>query len=85
MWLGRLDTINMYDVCYNLGQEADIVSETELIVKMNTQEKQFLPICRDYFGRGIFIQIQVNTKYLQKMGEEEKENYNQTGNHLDTG
>ena len=35
MWLGRLDTINICDVCCNPGTEADIVSETEVIVKMN--------------------------------------------------
>ena len=61
-----LDTAVSCDVCFDLGNGADFVPNAEVIEKMITDGKECLPICRDYFGKGLLVKTTDNINYSNK-------------------
>ena len=82
---GGLNTIDVYAVCYGPRNEANTVPDVEVIVKMNTGGKQFLPICRDCIGKGLLVKTTGNTNYSQKRKQAQKGGEKQMDDHPENG
>ena len=48
---GGLDTIGACAVCFDPGNEPNVVPDAEVIENMNAGGKQYFPICGGYFGK----------------------------------
>ena len=60
---GGLGTIDACAMCYDPGSEADIMSNVEVVEKINTRGYKLLPICRDCFGNSLLVKTTGNANY----------------------